>query len=55
MITLIQYLQSTQCADSCCNLTTDLQHWAECGVTTAEQLMDYLDAEFEANMRKEQW
>jgi len=33
-------------------LTTDLAHWAEMGVTTPQDLADYLDGCFEREMQK---
>jgi len=48
-ITLVQYLEWLN-RDTNFPLCEDLVHWAEYGITTALQLGEYLDSEFEANI-----
>ena len=50
-VTLEQYLMLLNKEGS--NLVADLDHWAEYGVTTAQQLADYLDNEYMANLDDE--
>lgn len=42
-MSLIEYITALN-GDGPNGLTTDLSHWAEYGITTANELGDYLDA-----------
>lgn len=39
----------------CSEFTEDLAHWNECGIHTARDLANYLDACFEKEVRKSAW
>lgn len=39
----------------CSEFTEDLTHWNECGIHTARDLANYLDACFEKEVRKAAW
>ena len=58
MSNLVDYINNmnakTKARGAVGSLTNDLEHWAGYGVYTIEQLLDYLEREFQHNIKKDE-
>ena len=54
-MTLLEYITWLNSKFSSFPLSTDLSFWAECGVTTAKDMAEYLDAEYAHNIKEDEW
>ena len=57
-MTLVEYINNlnakTKARGAVGSLTNDLEHWAGYGVYTIEQLLDYLEREYQHNKEKDE-